>query len=611
MMVVQSRSGLGDPVRVDGYAPIRDYGAIGDGRAVALVARDGAIDWLCWPTHDSGSVFGAILDPARGGSFGLAPTDRFESRQRYLDNANVLETTFSTAAGVVRVTDAITMDGGRILPWRELVRRVECLSGEVPMRWSVEPRFGYGTASHTIDRVDEHFFCANSESGQLAILAWEPWKAFHSGETVAGEAVLMDGDRTTLALAYTVAGEPLPRPERDEVEDRIDRTAAGWREWLSAHDYVGPWRPQVERSLLVLRLLSAPSGALVAAPTTSLPERMGGDRNFDYRHSWPRDTAFMLDALLHCGLREPAHGALTWLLGALEDTHPRVSPIYRLSGEVLDHEFEVAFAGYRGSRPVRDGNTASGQLQLGAFGDLIHTAWLYTELGNRLDRRTGRHLAETVDLLVATWQNEDSGIWELPDRRHYTASKMGCWLAFDRAVRLVARRQLPDDGRRQSYLEQRDRVAAWIESNCWSESRGSYTQHPETERLDVATVLMGRMGYGEVAGERAERTLDAIRAELAHGPYVYRYSGMEDEEGAFVACSFWVVEGLARAGRTEEACEWMDESIGIANHLGLMSEEVDPVTGELLGNFPQALSHLALINAATTIDAVQRDRDSE
>ena len=598
-------------MRAEGYAPIGDYGAIGDGRAVALVARDGAIDWLCWPTHDSGSVFGAILDASRGGSFRLAPVEGFESEQRYLDNANVLETIFSTATGTVRVTDAITMDGGRILPWHELVRRVECLGGQVAMQWSVDPRFGYATAAHTIETIDQGFFCASSAAGQLAILAWEPWHALHSGDSVAGEAVLKHGDRATLALTYTVTGEPVPRPERDEVEDRIDRTTAGWREWLSAHDYVGPWREHVERSLLVLRLLSAPSGALVAAPTTSLPERIGGDRNFDYRHSWPRDTAFMLDALLHCGLREPAHGALTWLLDALDDTHPRVHPVYRLSGEVLDHEFEVPLAGYRGSKPVRDGNTASGQLQLGAFGDLLHAAWLYTELGNRLDPLTGAHLAETVDLLTATWENEDSGIWELPDRHHYTASKMGCWLAFDRGAQLVAQGQFPDDGRRHAYIEQRARVADWIESNCWSDSRGSYTQHPETEALDVATVLMGRMGYGEVAGERAERTLDAIRAELAHGPYVYRYSGMEAEEGAFVACSFWVVEGLARAGRIEDACELMDEAVDIANHLGLMSEEVDPATGELLGNFPQALSHLALINAASTIEAAQRDGDSE
>jgi GH15 family glucan-1,4-alpha-glucosidase len=604
-MAEPNGSGRPRPVRVDGYAPIADYGAIGDGRAVALVARDGSIDWLCWPAHDSGSIFGALLDSRRAGSFQLAPTGEFESEQRYLDDTNVLETTFRTDAGAVRVTDAITTDGGSLLPWHELARRVECLAGEVEMRWSVEPRFGYGTAEQSMATLDDGFFSVTSPAGQLGILAWKPWEAVCSGESVSGRAQLRDGDRTMLALVHTPSGEPVPRPGLDEVEDRIRRTAGAWREWLSAHDYEGPWRAEVERGLLTLRLLSFPSGALVAAPTTSLPERIGGPRNYDYRHSWPRDTAFMLNALLHCGLREPAHGALAWLLQALEDTHPRVQPVYRLSGEVLQHELELPLSGYRGSGPVRDGNNAAGQLQLGAYGDLLHTAWLYTRLGNRLDETTGARLAESVDLLAEIWTNEDSGIWELPDRRHYTASKMGCWLAFDRGARLVADGQLPDGGRRERYRTERDRVARWVEERCWSDDRRSYTQHPDTDALDVATVLMARMGYGKVAGDRFDQTLAAIRSELVSSPYVYRYSGMESEEGAFVACSFWVAEGLARSGELEDACELMEGATGIANHVGLMSEEVDPASGELLGNFPQALSHLALINAATIIDVAQ------
>jgi GH15 family glucan-1,4-alpha-glucosidase len=603
------RDGRKVPIRVDAFAPIEDYGAIGDGRAVALVARDGSIDWLCWPALDSGSVFGAMLDPKRAGSFQLAPTGRFESEQRYLENSNVLETVFTTQDGAVRVTDAITTDGGRLLPWHELVRCVECISGTVEMRWSVEPRFGYGTAEHSIEAHEPAFFHASSPGGELSVLAWEPWDAHDSEGTVAGSAMLTDGDRATIALVYTTPDQPMPRPERAEVEDRVDRTTIAWREWLSAHDYIGPWRDAVERSLLALRLLSPPSGALVAAPTTSLPEKIGGDRNYDYRHAWPRDTAFMLNALLHCGLREPAHGALAWLLCALEDTHPRVQPIYRLSGQVLQHQFDLPLSGYRGSLPVREGNDAAGQLQLGAYGDLLHTAWLYTRLGNRLDQTTGRRLADTVDLLSEVWTNEDSGIWELPDRHHYTASKMGCWLAFDRAVRLIENGQLPDEGRRQRYEDQRGRVADWIEERCWSDRRGTYTQYPGTDVLDVSTVLMGRMGYAAVAGEHFGKTVAAIRDELASGPYVYRYSGMESQEGAFIACSFWVAEGLARTGDVDGACERMEEAVGLANHLGLMSEEVDPATGELLGNFPQALSHLALINAATVIDATMKGED--
>ena len=588
-------------LRVDGYAQIADYGAVGDGRGVALVARDGSIDWLCWPAPDSGSLFGALLDPDRGGRFALAPADPFESEQRYVERANVLETTFETAGGVVKVTDAMTTDGGRVLPWHELARRVEGVSGEVEMRWTVAPKFGYGSAEHRFAGVDEHFLVAASAAGELGVLAWGCDEVAASPERVDGRMKLGAGDRATLATIYIPPGEPLPRPERDELEDRIDRTIESWREWLSAHDYEGPWRGQVERSLLALRLLTFPSGAVIAAPTTSLPEKIGGARNYDYRHAWPRDTALMLNALLHCGLREPAHGALRWLLRALVDTHPRVHPVYRLSGEVLSHQFELPLRGYRDSRPVRDGNDAAGQLQLGAYGDLLHTAWTYTRQGNRLDAVTGRHLAESVDLLAQIWQNKDSGIWELPDKQHYTSSKMGCWLAFDRAVKLIGEGQLPDAGRRQRFIEERGAVASWIEEHCWSEERGSYTQHPETAGLDVSVVLMGGMGYDEVAGDRYGRTLEAVRLELAQGPYVHRYSGMEAEEGAFVACSFWIAEALAQQGAVAEAERAMDAAIRLSNQLGLFSEEADPATGELLGNFPQALSHLALINAAASI----------
>ncbi len=603
-------SGDGAPtLRVDGYAAIGDYGAIGDGRATALVARDGSIDWLCWPAHDSGSIFGALLDPERGGAFQLEPsTPTFQSEQRYLDDTNVLQTTFRTDRGVMRVTDAVTNDGGRLLPWHELVRRVECLDGEVAARWGVRPRPGYGTASVQIDRQGENFAQCSSASGQLGVLAWGPGTMLQAENDVSGKLDLTQGDTATLGLVYAPAGEPLPVPERDELESRLDRTAAAWREWLSAHDYEGPWRAAVERSLLALRLLTARSGAVVAAATTSLPERLGGDRNFDYRHAWPRDTSFMLNALLHCGLREPAHGTFAWLLQALEDTHPRVQPIYRLSGEVLDHQIELPLRGYRDSRPVVDGNDAAGQLQLGAYGDLVHTAWLYTRLGNRLDPRTQTHLAENVELLGEIWQNEDSGIWELPERRHYTSSKMGCWLAFDRALRLAEAGQLRDAGRLAGWRARREDVARWVEAHCWSGDRGSYTQHPETDGLDVACLLMGRMGYASVAGERFQATLGAIGSELMSGPYTYRYSGMQGREGAFVACSFWIAESLARIGRLDEAGELMDAATGIGNGLGLLSEEADPATGELLGNYPQALSHLALINAAATIqEAAEED----
>jgi GH15 family glucan-1,4-alpha-glucosidase len=589
--------------RAGGFAPIADYGVIGDGRTTALVARDGAIDWLCLPALDSGSVFGALLDPERGGRFELGPTaPATASRQRYLPRTNVLETVIETSEGTLRITDAVTTDGGRRLPWWELVRRVECISGTVGLSWRLEPRFGYATAAADVRSVDEHVLIAESAAGTLALLHWDAGQAVATGEQAAAEQRLQEGEAATLALVHSV-DSPIPLPLRAEVEDRLERTIRGWREWLAAHDYEGPWREAVERSILALRLLTTPSGAIAAAATTSLPECIGGDRNFDYRHAWPRDIALALASLLHTGLREPAHTSLAWLLHALERTHPRVQPIYRLEGGTLEHQIELDLAGYRGSTPVRDGNDAAGQLQLGAYGDLLHTAWLYVKQGNRLDSGTGQRLAENADIVCEIWRNEDSGIWELHDSRHYTSSKMGCWLALHYALELSDRGQVPG-AHASRWRDERDAIRAFVEDRCWSEGRRSYLQYPDGDMLDVAALLMLGKGYAEAAGDgRREATLAAVRDELERDGAVYRYSGMSTNEGAFVACTFWVAEALARNGSHDEACELFERGLEMANPLGLLSEEFDPATGELLGNYPQALSHLALINAAAQIES--------
>jgi GH15 family glucan-1,4-alpha-glucosidase len=589
--------------RADGFAPIGDYGAVGDGRATALIARDGAVDWLCLPAHDSGSVFGALLDPQRGGRFEVVPSGSVTgSRQRYLPQTNVLETEIEATDGTLRITDAASTDGGRQLPWWELVRRIECVSGSAEVRWRFAPRFGYATTPTSLRTIDEHVVVADSEAGQLALLHWNAGPATVTPEEAAGAQRLQQGDAATMALVHSVDA-PLPLPRRDELEDRLERTIRGWREWLAAHDYEGPWRDAVERSILALRLLTTPSGAIAAAATTSLPEKVGGERNFDYRHAWPRDSALALASLLHTGLREPAHTSLAWLLHALERTHPRVQPIYRLEGGTLDHQIELELRGYRGSKPVREGNDAAGQLQLGAYGDLMHTAWLYVRQGNLLDPGTGLRLAENADVVCEIWRNEDAGIWELHTNRHYTASKMGCWLALQYALDLCEEGQVPDT-HADRWAKERDAIGAFIEERCWSEERQSYLQHPDDDVLDAATLLMLGKGYAQRAGEgRSKATLTALREELEDGAAVYRYSGMSSSEGAFIACTFWVCEALAREGSHEDAAELFERALTIRNRLGLLSEEFDPATGELLGNYPQALSHLALINAAAEIKA--------
>jgi len=588
--------------RVDGFAPIGAYGAIGDGRTVALVALDGSIDFLSLPNLRSPTTFAALLDPERGGRFALAPEDDFEAERRYVERTNVLETVFRTTSGTVRVTDALTLEDGVLLPWVELARRVEGLEGSVRMRWSVEPRFDWGRAEPRI-RMRGGTPVAEAAGVHVAVQAWDAGEPGVAEGRIGSAFETASGSRALLALAAVEQG-PVPVPRRADVERRLDGTCAGWRRWLDHWDYDGPWGEAVARSALALRLLvHTPDGAIAAAPTTSLPERVGGGRNYDYRYAWVRDSAFTLDALIVLGLRPLVHESFSWLLRAIAQTEPDLRPFYALDGSVPERLEELPLRGYRDSRPVRYGNAAKSQLQLGSWGDLLETADLYVREGNAFDDDTGRRLADTVDRLCVIWRDEDSGIWELDELRHYTISKLACWTAFDRALRLVDRGQLPGDHAAR-WREEREAVREFVETRCFSQARGSYTFSADSEELDASVLRAARMGFADPVGERMAGTIAAVRQELsADGPLLYRYSGQEGEEGAFLACSFWLVEALARAGRMDEARATMEELLPLANDLGLYSEEIDPQTHELLGNFPQGLTHLALVTAAGAVGA--------
>jgi GH15 family glucan-1,4-alpha-glucosidase len=584
-------------LREDGYAPIRDYAAIGDGRTVALVARDGSIDWLCFPDRDSPTVFGALLDAENGGRFALAPTVPHEVVRRYLPDTNVLESTYETAEGTAVVLDLMSLDDGGLTPWVELVRQAEGRSGSVPFRWSVEPRFGHGKTATSIG-LDRGVPVARSDGDAIAVSSWDAGEPHLTARAVRGEFDVRAG-RTALIALSGAHRSPVHFQPRAGVERRIEGTIASWARWLRGQQpYEGPWPGPVLRSALALKLLvHTPTGAITAAPTTSLPEQIGGTKNYDYRYAWVRDSAFTLDALMRLGYHEQAHASFTWLLDALQETHPRVSPIYRIRGAVLSEERELDLPGYRGSRPVRVGNGAAEQLQLSGYGDLLTTTWLYVRDGNVLDARTGTRLTEVVDLLRDLWQNEDSGIWELHEPRHYTQSKMGAWVAFNRALRLVEDGQLP--GRHaSSWRAEAEAVRGWVEENCWSEELGAYAMYPGSSALDASCLLAGRMEYCEPQSRRYLATIDAVRRELGRGPLLYRYSGLDEEEGAFVACSFWLVEALSRAERFEEAAALMEELVVLGNDVGLFAEQMDVETHDFLGNFPQGLSHLALVNAA-------------
>ena len=589
--------------RIGGYAPIDGYAAIGDGRTVALVALDGAVDWLPLPDLDSPSVFCAVLDAARGGCFALAPDVPYAVERRYLPDTNVLETVFTTDGGAVRVTDAMTVPDGRLGPLRELSRRVEGLAGRVPMAWSVEPRFGYAEASSRIDwRAGVPVATAGGEA--LAVCSFGAGEPEVARGAVRGRFEALEGTRTMVAICATYH-EPLVIPTRDELEARLDATVATWRRWTDDLAYDGPWRNALIRSALALKLLvHAPSGALAAAATTSLPEEIGGERNWDYRYSWVRDSAFMLNALLGLSCAPEARAYFWWLMHASQLTHPRLRVLYRLDGGARAPERELALDGYRGSRPVRVGNAAAGQRQLDTYGELMQTAWLYARSGHRIDRDIARRLAQVADLVCALWREPDAGIWEVrSEQRHFTQSKMMCWIALDRACDLAGRGVIPAR-HAQRWRHEADAIGEFVETRCYCAGKRSYVRAADSDELDASLLLGVLFSYGDPRGGRWAGTIDALRRALTTGPFVRRYTGedgLSGSEGAFVACSFWLVESLARTGRVEAAMQLMDEVVGLANDVGLYAEEIEPSTGAFLGNMPQGLSHLALISAALAV----------
>jgi GH15 family glucan-1,4-alpha-glucosidase len=590
-------------MRTGGYAPIADYAAIGDGRTVGLVARDGSIDWLCLPNLDSPSVFGALLDAERGGRFALAPTAPFESERRYLPDTNVLETTFRTATGTVRVTDALSLPGTGLDPLRELVRRVEGLAGAVPMAWAIEPRFDYGSA---VGRAGTRNGLPVVDNGcdAIGVRAWGGGEPEVGPEGMWADLEAREGERALVVLVGSHQ-EPLVFPGRDEVERRLDETIAFWPRWTSQLEYDGPWRDEVLRSVLALKLLVfAPSGAIAAAPTTSLPELLGGGRNWDYRFAWVRDTAYTLDALMDLGADAEAHSFFWWLMHASQLTHPRLQVLYRLDGGNRAPERTIPLAGYRGSAPVRAGNDAASQTQLDIYGDLMQMASIYVGHGHDLDSDTGKRLAEIADHVCSIWREPDLGIWEVrSDPLHFTHSKMMCFVALDRACGLADKGQIPS-AHAAEWRRHADAVREFVEERCYSADKRSYVRFAGGEELDASLLLAPIVEYCAGDDERIVGTIDAIKDELGRGPFLYRYrgeDGLEREQGAFVACSFWLVEALARAGRMDEARETMELLVQRANDVGLYAEEIDPDTGEFLGNFPQGLTHLALVSAAAVI----------
>ncbi len=593
----------------DGYLPIAEHGVIGDLHTIALVGTDGTIDWCCWPRFDSPSVFGAILDEEKGGFYRIAPA-RGEGtvKQLYFPDTNVLITRFLCPDGVGEVEDFMPVHRDPHTR-RRLVRRVICVRGQMRFRIECRPRFDYGRAEHEVE-LTEHGAVFRSPDLTLALATETPLERREGG--VFAEFTLADGQSASFSLAEPGAGETPRALTHAEAGELFHRTVRYWRGWLARSRYRGRWRETVHRSALTLKLLTyKPTGAIVAAPTTSLPEQIGGPRNWDYRYTWIRDAAFSLYALLRLGFTEEAEAFMGWLTDRFRDCKPRESGplqiMYGIDGrsdlqeETLDH-----LEGYRGSRPVRIGNGAAGQLQLDIYGELIDSVYLYNKYGTPIYHDAWVDLQRIVDWVCENWEEADEGIWEVRGgRQHFTYSRLMSWVAVERAVRIARQRGLPAD--LVKWLVIRDQIYHQIMERGWHAKRRAFVQHYDTDVLDASVLLMPLVKFIAPTDPRWLSTLDAISRELVSDSLVYRYNveaspdGLEGEEGTFSICSFWYVEALARAGRLDEARLAFEKMLTYANHLGLYSEEIGP-TGEALGNFPQAFTHLALISAAFNLD---------
>ncbi|MBI0476671.1 glycoside hydrolase family 15 protein [Sphingomonas sp. MA1305] len=583
--------------RVDGYLPLARYGALGDGRSVVLSGSDGSIDWWCVPNMDSPPLFDRLLDADRGGRFSLIPDCDFTVERRYRQDSNVLETVFTTAGGRARLTESLNSGTAGRLPWAELARRVEGLDGTVRFRLTMRPGRRGDTVNPYHSTIGKH--TVFHVERVLGLFVHDPritcrW----SDEGITGEVAVAAGDRRTVAI---VAGrdEPLVAPPIEEIDARIDVSDAEWRDWAAGVTYQGADRAAFLRSALALKLLLySPSGAIAAAATTSVPEGIGGKKNYDYRYAWVRDAGYTIKAFLTAGAQAEAKAAFTWLLGQLRETGTRVC--YTLGGGVVPQVSEWAMPGYRGSQPVVTGNLATDQAQHGVYGDIFETASCFVASGNILDSASAEFLSHLADQCADRWRLPDAGMWELQEQRHYTMSKISCWQALARAVELADQGQLPTTCR-ERWQRERDRIKAWIEAECWSEDRQAFVMYPGGDAIDASLALAVRFGFD--GAERLRLTLDAIDRELGAGPFHYRYTGMAAEEGCFLACSFWMVEARALLGQRTEARTALDRLTTALSHgHGILAEMVDPDSGAFLGNLPQGLSHLAHLMALSVLN---------
>jgi GH15 family glucan-1,4-alpha-glucosidase len=590
--------------------PIADYALIGDCHSVALVSREGSVDWCCVPRIDDGSCFGRLLDRERGGYCSISPEGGAAVTGReYLEGTLVLATTFESASGEARVLDCFTMRrGGTHEPYRQLLRVVEGVTGHVDFTVTVAPRFDYGELTPWIRRAGIQVWTA--VGGDDGLLIWSDAELEQPDRyELTAKVSVKGGERVRLSIVARSPEELDGRAdalEPGEVDKRLDYTIRWWRRWvrdarpLDTHAYEGALR-----SAIVLKALTnAPTGAIAAAATTSLPETPGGERNWDYRYSWIRDSVLSARSLTELGFEKEADGFRRFIQRSSAGDAERLQILYGVGGERRLTEQELDWAeGYCGAKPVRLGNSSTGQLQLDAYGELLNLAWRWHRRGHSPDDDLWRFLVDLVDVACERWNEPDCGIWEWrPEPDHFVHSKALCWSAIERGVQLADESMRRAPTRRWREVQKEIREA--IESRGYDRDRGVFVQAFDRKELDAALLLLPQVGFVKYDDERMVRTVDAVREELDADGLLYRYrraDGLKGQEGAFLACSFWLVECLARQGRVDEAEAAFDRAVQTANDLGLFGEEYDPKAGQILGNFPQGLTHLSHIAAVVAL----------
>lgn len=599
------------------YQPVENYGIIGDLNTVALVSLHGSIDFMCFPNFDSPSIFAALLDDKKGGSFQLSPVrDGMKTKQLYLPDTNVLLTRFLSPDGVGEITDFMPVE--ELYDGKELIRRVTTVRGEVRYKMTCSPRFNYGRSEHTIELVNEKeiIFTSLEEEGKTILRLKSSIPLQITGLDATAEFTLASGEKAEFLFEHVDVHHPNGRDFSTFIEESLFKTINYWKDWVAQSTYKGRWMETVHRSALALKLLTSYKyGSIIAAPTFSIPESIGGKRNWDYRYTWIRDASFTVYALIRLGYTKEAGAFMQWVEKLCKDIKGRdmLGIMYSIHGDRnLEEQILENFEGYRKSGPVRIGNNAYSQLQLDIYGELMDSVYLYNKYGQPISYDFWKDLEEHIDWLSKNWDQADEGIWEVRGgRKKFLYSRLLCWVAFDRAIKIGDARSFPLN---PDWRIERDKIYNSIFNEFWNDEKKAFMQYPGAPTVDASALLMPLIRFISPKDPRWLSTLKRIEDELVSDSLVYRYKpdqaapdGFVSHEGTFSMCTFWYVECLSRAGQLEKARFCFEKMLGFANHLGLYAEQLG-FEGEHLGNFPQAFTHLGLISAAYNLDKKLNDK---